>query len=118
MSNEFDEGKKSPAGRRNSAIHQEESLRWAREHESRIRLNSGGAGAKRGTANASAVGIHRKSPADLAGNQRKPGKEKKQKGSKTRRRIITMIIAECFALLFIFGYGFVARRWNMIQRLD
>ena len=44
MSNEFDEGKKSPAGRRNSAIHQEESLRWAREHESRIRRNSGGAG--------------------------------------------------------------------------
>lgn len=44
-----------------------------------------------------------------------PGKKKK---SKTRRRIITMIIAECFALLFIFGYGFVARRWNMIQRME
>ncbi|MDO5349437.1 MAG: LCP family protein [Lachnospiraceae bacterium] len=43
---------------------------------------------------------------------------RKKKTSKTRRRIITMIIAECFALLFIFGYGFVARRWNMIQRME
>lgn len=44
--------------------------------------------------------------------------QRKKKTSKTRRRIITMIIAECFALLFIFGYGFVARRWNMIQRME
>ncbi|MDO5418114.1 MAG: LCP family protein, partial [Lachnospiraceae bacterium] len=49
---------------------------------------------------------------------RSRGRKKKSKNSKTRRRVITMIIAECFALLFIFGYGFVARRWNMIQRLD
>lgn len=39
-------------------------------------------------------------------------------GSKTKRRIITMIIAECFALLFIFGYGYWARTWNRIQRID
>lgn len=38
--------------------------------------------------------------------------------SKTKRRIITMVIAECFALLFIFGYGFWARTWMMIQRVD
>lgn len=43
---------------------------------------------------------------------------KNSKKSKRRRRIITMIIAECFALLFICGYGFFARRWSMIQRMD
>lgn len=42
----------------------------------------------------------------------------KKKPSKTRRRVITMIVAECFALLFIGCYGFFARRWNMIQRVD
>lgn len=41
-----------------------------------------------------------------------------KKPSKTRRRVIAMIIAECFALLFIGCYGFFARRWNMIQRVD
>ena len=35
---------------------------------------------------------------------------------KKRRRIITMIIAECFALIFIFGYAYVARQLNKIQR--
>lgn len=29
-----------------------------------------------------------------------------------------MLIAECFALLFIFGYGYWARTWNQIQRVD
>lgn len=38
--------------------------------------------------------------------------------AKRRRRIIAMIIAECFALVFIFSYAFVAKRWNSIQRPD
>lgn len=38
--------------------------------------------------------------------------------SKTKRRIITMIIAECFALLFISGYGYWARTWNRMQKMD
>lgn len=38
--------------------------------------------------------------------------------SKKKRRIITMIIAECFALLFISGYGYWARTWNQMQRMD
>lgn len=42
----------------------------------------------------------------------------RKKMSRTKRRIITMVIAECFALLFIFGYGFWARTWKMIQRVD
>lgn len=46
------------------------------------------------------------------------GVQQPKRSSKTRRRIITAIIAECFALLFIFSYGFFARRWNMIQRMD
>ncbi len=37
---------------------------------------------------------------------------------KRRRRIIAMIIAECFALIFIFGYAYAAKRLNMIQRPD
>lgn len=37
---------------------------------------------------------------------------------KKRRRIITMIIAECIALIFIFGYAYVARQLNKIQRPD
>ncbi len=37
---------------------------------------------------------------------------------KKRRRIITMIIAECIALIFIFGYAYVARQFNKIQRPD
>lgn len=43
---------------------------------------------------------------------------RRERRSKTKRRIITMVVAECFALLFIFGYGFFARRWNLIQRPD
>lgn len=33
-----------------------------------------------------------------------------------RRRIIGMIIAECFALIFIFGYAYVARLMNQVKR--
>lgn len=43
---------------------------------------------------------------------------RRERRSKTKRRIITMAVAECFALIFIFGYGFFARRWNLIQRPD
>ncbi len=35
---------------------------------------------------------------------------------KKRRRMIAMIIAECFALAAIFGYGYFLRHWNQIQR--
>ena len=37
---------------------------------------------------------------------------------KKRRRMITMIIAECFALMFIFAYGFFARTMSKLQRDD
>lgn len=40
----------------------------------------------------------------------------KAKQKKMRRRIISMIIAECFALIFIFTYGYFARRLTLIQR--
>ena len=36
--------------------------------------------------------------------------------AKRRRRIIKFIVAECFALIFIFCYAFVARRWSLLQR--
>lgn len=35
---------------------------------------------------------------------------------KKRRRLITMIIAECIALFLIFGYAYVARQLNKLQR--
>lgn len=44
--------------------------------------------------------------------------EEKLVRRKRRRRIITMIIAECLALTFIFGYAYAARRLNAIQRPD
>lgn len=47
-----------------------------------------------------------------------PRREAQNAKRKNRRRIITMIIAECFALLFIFGYGFVARTMAKMQRPD
>lgn len=46
-----------------------------------------------------------------------PRKELERARRKRRlRRIITTIIAECFALFFIFGYGFFARTAARIQR--
>lgn len=38
--------------------------------------------------------------------------------AKKRRRIIAMIVAECFTLMFIFGYAFVMKRLNLIQRSE
>lgn len=42
--------------------------------------------------------------------------EEKLAKRKRRRRMIAMIVAECFALVFIFTYGYFARRINEIQR--
>ena len=36
--------------------------------------------------------------------------------NKKKRRIITMVVAECIALIFIFTYAYFARAWNMIVR--
>ena len=36
--------------------------------------------------------------------------------AKRRKRIIKFIVAECFALAFIFCYAFVARTWSLVQR--
>ena len=129
MSNEFEEEKRPPSGHRNSAIHQEESLRWAREHESRAsrkrqedRKKEPERGRSRKQENLRGrlreEKIWEQETAAAAEPDSEERSRKKTGASRTRRRIITMIIAECFALLFIFGYGFVARRWNMIQRLD
>ncbi len=43
-------------------------------------------------------------------------RQEQGKKKKNRRRIITMIIAECFALAAIFGYAYFARRLNMMPR--
>lgn len=44
--------------------------------------------------------------------RREPDMAKKRR----RRRIIGMIVAECFALIFIFGYAYVARLMNQVKR--
>ena len=53
------------------------------------------------------------------GNNNLPNPRKEMERAKKRRtirRIITTVIAECFALFFIFGYGFFARTAAKIQR--
>lgn len=42
----------------------------------------------------------------------------KQRRTKRRRRIIAMIVAECFALTVIFGYAYFARRISLMPRPD
>lgn len=46
------------------------------------------------------------------------GRPAPKKKNKTRRRIITMIVAEVFALLFIFGYSYAYRIYSKPQRMD
>lgn len=66
------------------------------------------------TSHGSSSGQERRTP-----KFREPIQEKqtaRKAKNKRRRRIITMIVAECFALLFIFSYAYFAKRWNLIQR--
>ena len=51
-------------------------------------------------------------------SRRNPRMESEARQKKRRRRMIAMIVAECFALAAIFGYGFVARIAAKIQRPD
>lgn len=54
-----------------------------------------------------------------AGNRRDPRKsQRKTKAQKTRRRIIAMIVAECFTLMAIFGYAYFARKLTLMPRPD
>ena len=57
-------------------------------------------------------------PGDGVRGQVAQAKIQKAKQKKFRRRIIAMIVAECFALMFIFTYGYFARRLTMIQKQD
>ena len=71
---------------------------------------SGGSGGRGGTGGGSGQG---REP-----GRRRPTATNRQDSpeAKRRRRIIKFIIAECFALVFIFAYAFVARRWSLLQR--
>lgn len=46
------------------------------------------------------------------------GGRQKPKKNRTRRRIITTIIAEVFTLIFIFGYAYAYRLYSKPQRMD
>lgn len=62
----------------------------------------------------------RRTAASSGGGSRAAAQAKYERArlKKKRRRIIAMIVAECFTLMFIFGYAYLARRFNMIQRAD
>ena len=51
-----------------------------------------------------------------ASRSSRDGRQRENK--KKRRKIIGWIVAECFALIFIFTYAYAARTWNLIQRPD
>lgn len=84
---------------------------------------TGAAGAARdsGTSRRSAAGTSRSGGTARRGTgaggppERPSQREIKEKARKKRcRRIIAMIIAECFALLFIFGYAYMIRLRNQM----
>ena len=74
---------------------------------------SGGAGGRGGSGGTGGGSGQGREP-----GRRRPTATNRQDSpeAKRRRRIIKFIIAECFALVFIFAYAFVARRWSLLQR--
>ncbi len=85
-----------------------------------FRESAGGAGrGNGGSGNGSGGGNGGTGNGDSgSGRNRRTGRRQKDMSpeAKRRRRIIKFIIAECFALVFIFSYAFVARRWSLVQR--
>lgn len=59
---------------------------------------------------ATSVGVGKRSGGSM------PRRARDNTRKRTRRRIITMIVAECFALVFIFGYAYVSRLLNKVNR--
>lgn len=55
-------------------------------------------------------------PDDSIRERAAQAKMQKEKRRRFRGRVLGMIVAECFALLFIFTYGYFARRLTLIQR--
>ncbi len=72
---------------------------------------------RKGSAGRTAAGGRRQA---LSGSGRSSGgfqhREQENARRRRRRRIIGMIIAECFALVFIFGYAYVTRLMNQVKR--
>lgn len=102
----------------------EDELEYSRERRSRSRKKNGSEIPERTsrgrtsdrveTTRTSSERSERRTPKFREPEPERPTPRKAR--NKKRRRIITMIVAECFALLFIFTYAFFAKRWNMIQR--
>lgn len=67
---------------------------------------------------ADVAGVSNGSSPSGGGSQVRRRLEEEAARRKKRRRIITMIIAECIALIFIFGYAYVARQLSKLQRPD
>ncbi len=97
----YDQGGRSAAGGRRQGMRQQAGAAEAREQ----RAAAGGSVRRAGAG-----------PSDNVRGKVAQAKIQKAKQKKFRRRVIAAIIAECFALLFIFTYGYFARRLTMIQR--
>jgi len=82
---------------------------------SRYQVNANNRG---GSRRISAAQTAASSTAGLGNSGLTVRQEKDLARRRKRRRIITMIVAECFALVMIFGYGYFLRKWNTIQRPD
>ena len=76
----------------------------------------GGNGSGGGSGNGGSDGNGGGSGRDGSGRRRSYQKKTLTPQEKRRKRIIKFIVAECFALVFIFCYAFVARRWSLVQR--
>lgn len=76
----------------------------------------GGNGSGGGSGNGGSDGNGGGSGRDGSGRGRSYQKKTLTPQEKRRKRIIKFIVAECFALVFIFCYAFVARRWSLVQR--
>lgn len=95
---------------RRSSLSGTPSVRQTASRAGSPRHEAGSEPSGRRTARSEAV---RAESAGRNGSDRRSTRDAKRK--KTRRLII-MAVAECFALLFIFGYAYVAKLWGSIQR--
>ncbi len=122
MSHEYDEDRKRMAERRSRGNQKARGMRAepssARPQSDGLKVMSGASmhSARRQPGRQGAAQAAATVPGGgrLGGGSPRRGRDNGKK--KVRRRIITMIVAECFALIFIFGYAYVMRMVNKVSR--
>lgn len=109
--------RRSSAARREAALadketgFEENAAQDAGVRSSAARETAGSRAVREAAAGKTAGGAGRR-----GGNRSEFGRSEAKK--KRRRRIITMIVAECIALVLMFSYAFVARMMSKIQRSE